>query len=97
MVKDGAPTGAFAINPYSGAKVPVWIGNFVLMDYGTGAIMAVPAHDERDFEFCTTFGLPIVPVIRPVDGEDGICRFGTTGSSRIRANIRGSEARRRAK
>jgi leucyl-tRNA synthetase len=69
VVKDGAPTGAFAINPYSGAKVPVWIGNFVLMDYGTGAIMAVPAHDERDFEFCTTFGLPIVPVIRPAQGE----------------------------
>jgi leucyl-tRNA synthetase len=66
--KDGEPTGAFAINPYSGAKLPIWIGNFVLMDYGTGAIMAVPAHDERDFEFCTTYGLPIVPVIRPVDG-----------------------------
>jgi leucyl-tRNA synthetase len=45
----------------------VWIGNFVLMDYGTGAIMAVPAHDERDFEFCSTYGIPIVPVIRPVD------------------------------
>ena len=66
--KEGVATGAFAINPYSGGKVPVWIGNFVLMDYGTGAIMAVPAHDERDFEFCTTYGLPVVPVIRPVDG-----------------------------
>jgi leucyl-tRNA synthetase len=68
LAKDGAPTGRFAINPYSGEKLPIWIGNFVLMDYGTGAIMAVPAHDERDFEFCTTFGLPIVPVIRPIDG-----------------------------
>ncbi len=66
--KDGEPTGGFAINPYSGATLPIWIGNFVLMDYGTGAIMAVPAHDERDFEFCTTYHLPIVPVIRPVDG-----------------------------
>jgi leucyl-tRNA synthetase len=69
LEKDGVPTGRFAINPYSGEKIPIWIGNFVLMEYGTGAIMAVPAHDERDFEFCTTFGLPIVPVIRPVDGE----------------------------
>ena len=68
IVKDGEPTSGFAINPYSGARLPIWIGNFVLMDYGTGAIMAVPAHDERDFEFCTTYGLPIVPVIRPVDG-----------------------------
>ena len=66
--KKGAPTGHFAINPFSQEKVPIWIGNFVLMDYGTGAIMAVPAHDERDFEFCTTYGIPIVPVIRPVDG-----------------------------
>jgi leucyl-tRNA synthetase len=67
--KEGVFTGSFAVNPYSGEKVPVWIGNFVLMDYGTGAIMAVPAHDERDFDFCKTHGLPIGPVIRPVDGE----------------------------
>src|SRR6266436_2181241 len=67
--KEGLFTGHYAVNPYSGGKLPVWIGNFVLMDYGTGAIMAVPAHDERDFEFCTTYGLPIAPVIRPADGE----------------------------
>ena len=48
------------------SRIPVWIGNFVLMGYGTGAIMAVPAHDERDFEFCRAYGIPIVPVIRPV-------------------------------
>jgi len=66
--KDGHFTGAYALNPYSGEKVPIWIGNFVLMGYGTGAIMAVPAHDERDFEFCTTYKIPIRPVIRPVDG-----------------------------
>jgi len=65
--KDGHFTGHYAINPYSGEKVPIWIGNFVLMGYGTGAIMAVPAHDERDFEFCKTYGIPIHPVIRPVD------------------------------
>jgi leucyl-tRNA synthetase len=69
LEKDGHFTGHYAVNPYSGGRIPVWIGNFVLMEYGTGAIMAVPAHDERDFDFCKTFGIPIVPVIRPVDGE----------------------------
>jgi leucyl-tRNA synthetase len=69
LIKDGTPVNRFAINPFSGEKIPIWIGNFVLMDYGTGAIMAVPAHDERDFDFCTTFGIPIRSVIRPVDGE----------------------------
>ena len=66
--KEGIFTGRYAVNPFSGEKVPIWIGNFVLMGYGTGAIMAVPAHDERDFEFCTQYGIPIRPVIRPVDG-----------------------------
>ena len=66
--KNGFFTGHYAINPYSGEKAPVWIGNFVLMGYGTGAIMAVPAHDERDFEFCAKYGIPIRPVIRAVDG-----------------------------
>jgi leucyl-tRNA synthetase len=67
--KEGFFTGRYAINPYSGEQVPVWIGNFVLMGYGTGAIMAVPAHDERDFEFCRKYGILIRPVIRPVDGS----------------------------
>jgi len=66
--KEGIPTGKYAVNPYSGERVPIWIGNFVLMGYGTGAIMAVPAHDERDFEFCKQYGIAIRPVIRPVDG-----------------------------
>jgi leucyl-tRNA synthetase len=66
--KEGFFTGHYAANPYSGEQVPVWIGNFVLMGYGTGAIMAVPAHDERDFEFCAKYGIPIRPVIRPVNG-----------------------------
>ena len=81
----------YAINPYSGEKVPVWIGNFVLMDYGTGAIMAVPAHDERDFEFCTTYGIPI----RAGDPSGGWRRWTsirkprsrTTASWKIRASI----------
>ena len=56
--KEGLPTGNFAINPFSGERVPIWIGNFVLMGYGTGAIMAVPAHDQRDFEFCKQYRHP---------------------------------------
>ncbi len=67
--KEGFPTGHDAINPFSGERVPIWVGNFVLMGYGTGAIMAVPAHDERDFEFCRKYGLVVRPVIRPADGE----------------------------
>jgi leucyl-tRNA synthetase len=69
IVKEGFFTGHYCINRYSGERAPVWIGNFVLMGYGTGAIMAVPAHDQRDFEFCTKYGVPIRPVIRPVDGD----------------------------
>jgi len=60
--KSGVFTGAFATNPVNGKQIPVWIADYVLMSYGTGAIMAVPAHDERDFEFAKKFGLPIVPV-----------------------------------
>jgi leucyl-tRNA synthetase len=67
--KEGFFTGHFAVNPYSGEKVPIWVANFVLMGYGTGAIMAVPAHDERDFEFCRKYGIAVRPVIRPADGE----------------------------
>src|ERR1017187_6015357 len=67
--KEGFFSGHYAINPYSGEKAPIWVGNFVLMGYGTGAIMAVPAHDERDFEFCRKYGIAVRPVIRPVTGE----------------------------
>ncbi len=66
--KIGFPTGRHAVNPFSGEKIPIWVANFVLMDYGTGAIMAVPAHDERDFEFCTKYKLNIPIVIQPSDG-----------------------------
>ncbi len=68
LAKEGLPTGRFAVNPFSGERLPIWVGNFVLMTYGTGAIMAVPAHDQRDFEFCRKYGIPVRPVIRPVDG-----------------------------
>jgi leucyl-tRNA synthetase len=66
--KEGFFTGHYAVNPFSGERAPIWVANFVLMSYGTGAIMAVPAHDQRDFEFCTKYGIPIRPVIRPADG-----------------------------
>jgi leucyl-tRNA synthetase len=65
--KHGVATGHFALNPYNGARVPIWIANYILADYGTGAIMSVPAHDERDFEFATKYGLPIQQVIHPED------------------------------
>lgn len=61
--KDGIDTGLKAINPFSGEELPVWVGNYVMMEYGTGAVMSVPAHDERDFEFATKFGLQIRRVI----------------------------------
>jgi leucyl-tRNA synthetase len=69
MEKEGFFTGRYAVNPFSGEKVPIWVGNFVLMEYGTGAIMAVPAHDARDLEFCRKYNLPARVVIQPLDGE----------------------------
>jgi leucyl-tRNA synthetase len=68
LEKAGLFTGRYALHPFHGGKIPIWIGNFVLLGYGTGAIMAVPAHDQRDFEFCRGYGIPVVPVIRPADG-----------------------------
>jgi leucyl-tRNA synthetase len=68
--KRGVPTGFHAIHPISGERVPVWAANFVLMGYGTGAVMAVPGHDERDHEFAKKYGLPIKQVIRPLDGGE---------------------------
>ncbi|HET8541599.1 MAG TPA: leucine--tRNA ligase [Anaeromyxobacter sp.] len=67
--KEGVFTGAHAVNPYDGQKVPVWIANFVLAEYGTGAVMSVPAHDQRDFEFARKYGLPIRVVVQPAKGE----------------------------
>jgi leucyl-tRNA synthetase len=77
--KTGVFTGAYAINPVNGAKVPIWISDYVLISYGTGAIMAVPAHDERDWEFAKSFGLPIIQVVAspgdtgPFDPEPLAC------------------------
>jgi leucyl-tRNA synthetase len=67
--KEGFFAGRYATNPFNGEKLPIWVGNFVLMEYGTGAIMAVPAHDQRDFEFCRKYGLPVRIVVQPSAGE----------------------------
>jgi len=69
IVKEGIFTGRYCINPFNGEKVPIYIANFVLMEYGTGAVMAVPAHDQRDFEFARKYGLEIRPVVIP-EGAD---------------------------
>ncbi len=69
LEKKGAFTGAYAVNPLSGEKAPIWIANYVMMEYGTGAIMAVPAHDERDFEFARKYDIPIRIVIAPAGAD----------------------------
>ena len=72
--KHGVATGRMAVNPYNGEQVPIWIANYILADYGTGAIMSVPAHDERDFEFAQKYGLPVKRVILPAKvAEDASC------------------------
>jgi leucyl-tRNA synthetase len=65
--KEGFFTGRYAANPFNNEKIPIWVGNFVLLEYGTGAIMCVPAHDQRDFEFCRKYGLPVRVVVQPLD------------------------------
>ncbi|HOP52679.1 MAG TPA: leucine--tRNA ligase, partial [Synergistales bacterium] len=67
--KRGIDTGLFAVNPVNGERVPVWIANYILMEYGTGAIMGVPAHDQRDFDFARKYSIPVIPVINPPTGE----------------------------
>ena len=101
VIKEGFFTGHYAVNPYSSEKTPVWIGNFVLMGYGTGAIMAVPAHDERDFEFCTKYQIPVRPVIRPSDGplpdvvKSAFTDDGVVENSLQWSGLSSAEARRR--
>ncbi|MBU28532.1 MAG: leucine--tRNA ligase [Gammaproteobacteria bacterium] len=67
--KKGMATGEYVIHPFTGEEIPIWIANFVLMDYGSGAVMAVPGHDQRDWEFATQYNLPIRPVIRPREDD----------------------------
>jgi leucyl-tRNA synthetase len=77
--KTGVATGGFTTNPMNGEQIPIWVADYVLITYGTGAIMAVPAHDERDFEFATTYGLPIREVIAPPGGPQGTLREAYVG------------------
>ena len=79
-VKTGVFTGSYAINPVNGARIPIFIADYVLMGYGTGAIMAVPGHDERDFAFAKEFGLPVVEVVRP-EGADSAATGATPAKS----------------
>ena len=77
--KEGMFTGLYVINPVNNEKIPLWIGNYVLMDYGTGAVMAVPAHDERDFLFAKKYDLPIRIVINPVDKDGNVEKLSVEG------------------
>jgi leucyl-tRNA synthetase len=100
--KEGFFSGHYALNPFSGEKAPIWIANFVLMGYGTGAIMAVPAHDERDFEFCRKYGIAVRPVIRPVAGplavepglKEAFSEYGVVENSGQWSGLASEEARR---
>ena len=97
--KEGVFTGRHATNPFTGEKIPVWVGNFVLMGYGTGAIMSVPAHDQRDFEFARKYGLAVRVVIQP-EGEtlDGATLDGglrRAGQGREQRRVRRPRRRRR--
>lgn len=73
MEKKGCATGIYAVHPLTGEQVPVWVANFVLMDYGSGAVMSVPGHDQRDYEFATKYSLPIKQVVAPADGAAQQC------------------------
>ncbi len=98
MEKSGVPLGMNAVHPLSGEKIPVWTANFVLMSYGTGAVMSVPAHDQRDWEFAKKYGLPIRQVIFPEDGSDAdvgagaFAEKGTLGDSGELSGLSSEEA-----
>ena len=98
MEKSGVPLGMNAVHPLSGEKIPVWTANFVLMSYGTGAVMSVPAHDQRDWEFAKKYGLPIRQVIFPEDGSDAdvgagaFAEKGTLGDSGELSGLGSEEA-----
>ncbi len=96
--KTGVFTGAYAVNPVNGEKIPVWVADYVLITYGTGAIMAVPAHDDRDHEFAVKFGLKIVEVLKPPadwKGEGAFCGDGTSINSGVITGLPTPEAKRR--
>jgi len=97
--KTGVFSGSYAINPVNGAKIPVWIADYVLMGYGTGAIMAVPAHDERDYEFAVKFEIPIIRVIEKLDAEGHevplpFCVYGKLVNSGKHTGLSSEEAKK---
>ncbi len=93
--KTGVATGAYAMNPVNGERIPVWIADYVMMGYGSGAIMAVPAHDSRDFEFAQKFELPILQVVQPNDDSDwqGFTGSGTAVNSGFLDGLKTKEAK----
>ncbi len=102
--KTGVPLGVDAVNPINGDKLPVWVADYVIATYGTGAVMAVPAHDERDHEFARAYELPIVQVIDPVDGhaidvqsaaytDDGLARYGKIDAEGVPNGAPSADAR----
>ncbi|MFO0781001.1 MAG: leucine--tRNA ligase [Candidatus Gracilibacteria bacterium] len=98
--KTGVATGCFAINPVDGNVLPVWIGDYVLGTYGTGAVMAVPAHDERDFAFAKKYRLPIIEVIEPADGDSSLpdtayTEAGILTNSDVFDGLKSEEARKK--
>lgn len=95
--KTGVATGAHAINPVNGEKIPVWIADYVMMGYGSGAIMAVPAHDTRDFEFAEKFELPIIQVVQPNDDLDwqGFTDSGTAVNSGFLDGLKTRDAKKK--
>ena len=98
--KTGVFTGAFAINPVNEARIPIWIADYVLATYGTGAIMAVPGHDKRDFEFAHEFGLPVIRVVQPAGEEGGVnppepfCEEGIAVNSGVLDGLPTADAKR---
>lgn len=99
-LKEGVYTGITAVNPFNGNEIPLYTANFVLPQYGTGAVMAVPAHDQRDFEFAQKYNLPIVPVVRPSDGSrleepmtQAYTEYGTTFDSGDFSDLSTDEAK----
>ena len=91
--KTGVPLGRTVTNPVNGEQIPMFVADYVLMEYGTGAIMAVPAHDQRDYDFAKAFGLPIRQVVAPADGEapEGeafVAHSGERAADQLRASSR---------
>src|SRR5204863_6246836 len=91
LEKKGFFAEAYAINPFSQERVPIWVANYVLMEYGTGAIMAVPAHDERDGEFARKYGIPERVVIINRDGQPGLEEYGILVNSELFSGLSSEE------